>query len=94
MVKYKYLYQDSQNVVHEDSIAARNRADAYAKIRKIGIRPFRVIGDDPLNWQPWAISAGYLILSAALVFLSILAISQAKQLKELQMREIEDQTVL
>lgn len=46
-IKYKYLYQakDSDNL--EGWIYAENRADAYAKIRKQGIRPYRVIGDDP-----------------------------------------------
>ena len=89
-MKYKYLYQDRQNVSHEGEIAARDRADAYTKLRKQGIRPYRVIGDDPWNWRPWAISAGYVVLSAALVVLGIIALSQAKQLRELQMAEIEE----
>ena len=89
-MKYKYLYQDSHNVSHEAEIDARNRADAYARLRRQGIRPYRVIGDDPWNWRPWAISAGYVVLSFALVVLGFVAMSQARQLRELQMAEVEE----
>ncbi len=90
IVKYKYLYQDRANVSHAGEIAARDRAEAYAKLRKQGIRPYRVIGDDPWNWRPWAISAGYVILSVALVVLGVISLSQARQLRELQMADIEE----
>ena len=86
-LKYKYLYQDRENNNLEGEIVARDRDEAYRLLRKQGIRPYRVIGDDPWNWRPWAISAGYVILSAALVVVGIIAISQAKQLREIQMVE-------
>ena len=89
-MKYKYLYQDRENRNLEGEIRARDRADAYRLLRKRGIRPYRVIGDDPWNWRPWAISAGYLVLSAALVVLGIVALSQARQLRELQMTDVEE----
>ena len=89
-MKYKYLYQDRNNVSHEAEIEARDRADAYLRLRKQGVRPYRVIGDDPWNWRPWAISAGYLVLSAALVVLGVVAIVQARQLRELQMADVEE----
>ena len=89
-MKYTYLYQDRENNNLRGEIAARDRADAYARLRKLGIRPYRVIGDDPWNWRPWAISAGYLLLSVALVILGVIAISQARQLRELQMTELDD----
>jgi hypothetical protein len=45
---------------------------AYAKLRQeLGIRPYRLVGDDPVKWQPWAISAAFLVLLslvAALLF--------------------------
>ena len=91
-MKYKYLYQDSQNVNHEAEIVARDRADAYAKLRRQGIRPYRVIGDDPWNWRPWAISVGYIVLSVALVVLGIVAMTQARQLRELQMIDVDEMT--
>ena len=89
-LKYKYLYQDRGNNNLEGEIVARDRDEAYKILRKQGIRPYRVIGDDPWNWRPWAISAGYVILSAALVAVGIVAIAQAKQLREIQMVETEE----
>ena len=92
-MKYAYLYQDSANNNLRGEIVARDRADAYARLRKQGIRPYRVIGDDPWNWRPWAISAGYIVLSVALVALGIVAISQAKRIRELQMAELEERSL-
>ena len=89
-MKYKYLYQDKSNRNLEGEIAARNRDEAYRLLRKQGIRPYRVIGDDPWNWRPWVISAGFVILAVAFVTVGLIAISQAKQLRELQMIEVED----
>ena len=86
-MKYKYLYQDRENRNLEGEIAAKNREEAYKLLRQQGIRPYRVIGDDPWNWRPWAISAGYVVLSAALVAVGVVAIVQAKQLREIQMVE-------
>ena len=90
-MKYRYLYQDRENRNLEGEIDARDRADVYLRLRKQGIRPYRVIGDDPWNWRPWAISAGYVVLSVALVVVGIVAISQARQLKELQMIDVEEE---
>ena len=86
-LKYKYLYQDRENNNLEGEIVAKDRDEAYKLLRKQGIRPYRVIGDDPWNWRPWAISAGYLVLSAALVAVSVYAFLTAKQLREIQMVE-------
>lgn len=68
---YKYLYQDRNNRNCEGEIKARNRNDAYLQLRKQGIRPYRVIGDDPLNWRPWAIAAGYAVLLALVFVLAV-----------------------
>lgn len=81
---YKYLYQDRQNRNQEGEIRARSRDEAYKLLRKQGIRPYRIIGDDPWNWRPLAISVGYVILSTALVVLGVIALTQARELKELQ----------
>ena len=69
---YKYLYQDSENRNCEGEIKARDRAEAYTLLRKQGIRPYRVIGDDPFRWQPWALSAGYALLLAVIVALAMM----------------------
>ena len=66
---YKYLYQDKENRNLEGEIKARNRADAYQLLRKQGIRPYRLLGDDPWNWRPWAVGAGYAVLLVAIVVL-------------------------
>lgn len=73
---YKYLYQDKQNNNCEGEVKARDRADAYTILRKQGIRPYRIIGDDPWNWQPWAIGAGYAVLMAVVVVLAILLMAK------------------
>lgn len=41
-------------------------------LRKRGIRPYRVIGDDPRNWKPWAVAIGYAVMMAVIVVLSFL----------------------
>ena len=87
---FKYSYQDKDNQNCEGEIVAKCRDDAYKMLRKQGIRPYRVVGDDPLNWKPWAISAGYVILSVALIVVGVIAMSQAKQLREMQMLEAEE----
>ena len=89
---YKYLYQDKANRNLEGEIVAKNRDEAYKLLRKQGIRPYRVIGDDPWNWRPWAISAGYVVLSVALIVVGVVAIVQARQLRELQMAEIAEES--
>ena len=64
---YKYLYQNKKNENCEGEIKAHDRNEAYALLRKQGVRPYRLIGDDPWNWKPWAIAVGYLVLIVALL---------------------------
>lgn len=63
-MKYVYCYQTKDNENRRGQIDARDRAEAYLLLRKQGIRPYRVIGDDPVRWQPWAILAGFVVLFA------------------------------
>lgn len=65
-MKYRYLYQTKDNENREGTIKARSRENAYALLRKSGIRPYRLIGDDPPNWKPYAAGAAILLLAAAL----------------------------
>ena len=92
-MKFRYLYQDRENRNLEGEVVARSRDEAYRLLRRQGIRPYRVIGNDPWNWRPWAISVGYLVLSAALVVVGVIALSQARQLRELQMTEVEEASI-
>ena len=66
-MKYKYLYQTKDNENRDGVIVAANRAEAYAALRKQGIRPYRVIGDDPVKWQPWVAGTAIAALAVALV---------------------------
>ena len=65
-MKYRYLYQTKDNENREGWIKARSRENAYAELRKAGIRPYRLIGDDPLNWKPWAVAGVIALLVASL----------------------------
>lgn len=64
-MKYQYFYQTSKNENRDGFIKAKNRADAFAKLRKQGIKPYRLKGDDPVNWQPWAIGAAFFAMVTA-----------------------------
>ena len=66
-MKYQYFYQTKENENRSGWIAAKDRADAYTQLRKQGIRPYRVKGDDPVRWQPWALGATIAALALALV---------------------------
>ncbi len=65
-MKYRYLYQTKENENKEGWINAKSRENAYAELRKIGIRPYRLIGDDPVNWKPYAAGAAIVLLATAL----------------------------
>ena len=69
---YKYLYQDRENRNLEGEVKARDRAEAYMVLRRRGIRPYRLIGDDPPNWRPWAVGGGYAVLLLTIVVLVFL----------------------
>ena len=43
---YKYTYKTSDGVRHEGEIKAERRDDAFAQLRKQGIRPIKVIAPD------------------------------------------------
>lgn len=70
-MKYTYYYQTKDNENRTGEIKARDRADAYTQLRKQGIRPYRVVGDDPVNWRPWAIGGLVLVLLAGMTAFGI-----------------------
>jgi len=72
-LKYKYLYQTKDNENREGWVTARDRADAYAKLRKEGIRPYRLIGDDPAKWRRWLLPAAAAAALAAATAAAVLA---------------------
>ena len=65
-MKYRYFYQTKDNENKEGWIKAKSRENAYALLRKSGIRPYRVVGDDPVNWKPYAAGSAIVLLATAL----------------------------
>ena len=65
-MKYQYFYQTKANENRSGWITARNRESAYTLLRKQGIRPYRIVGDDPVNWRPWALGTLILVLAIGL----------------------------
>ena len=63
MAKFHYFYQSKANENLDGWIAAKSRDDAYAQLRKVGIKPYKVVGKDPLAWKRWTAIA---VLAAAL----------------------------
>ncbi|MGN0855350.1 MAG: hypothetical protein ACI4R9_07515 [Kiritimatiellia bacterium] len=71
-MKYQYFYQTKENENRSGWIQARDRADAYTRLRKQGLRPYRIKGEDPIRWQPWAI--GGVIAALALALAGVLVL--------------------
>ena len=63
MAKFHYFYQSKANENLDGWIAAKSRDDAYAQLRKVGIKPYKVVGKDPIAWKRWAAIA---VLASAL----------------------------
>ena len=71
-MEYKYLYQTKENENREGVVKAASRADAYAVLRKKGIRPYRLIGDDPPKWRrPATIASAAAAVAAAAAALAV-----------------------
>ena len=63
MAKFHYFYQSKENKNLDGWIVANSRDDAYAQLRKQSIKPYKVVGKDPLAWKRWAAIA---VLAVAL----------------------------
>lgn len=90
-MKYRYLYQTKNNENREGEIKASSRADAYAQLRKAGIRPYRLIGDDPFNWRPWAmgvLAAGVVALAGVSGWLLLHVSSSGEEKQETMRRQL------
>lgn len=53
-MKYHYFYQDKKNTDLDGWLEARDRNDAYKKLRSQGIKPYKLIGKNPIAWKRWA----------------------------------------
>lgn len=63
-MKYHYFYQSSENKSCDAWIDARDRNEAYSLLRKKGIKPYKLLGRNPVAWRRWAAIA---VLACALV---------------------------
>lgn len=63
MAKFHYFYQSKENKNLDGWIVAKSRDDAYAQLRKQSIKPYKVVGKDPIAWKRWAAIA---VLAVAL----------------------------
>lgn len=80
-MKYQYFYQTKTNENRSGWINARDRENAYTLLRKQGIRPYRIVGDDPVNWRPWAIGALIAVLVVSLS-IAVMLVLRAKDDRE------------
>ena len=68
-MKYHFFYQSKENKNLDGWIVAKSRDDAYAQLRKVGIKPYKVVGKNPLAWKRWAA----IVVLAIALSVSILA---------------------
>ena len=66
-MNYQYFYQTKNNENRSGTIKAPSRAEVYTLLRLRGIRPFRVIGEDPPRWRPWVAGAAVALLVIAAI---------------------------
>lgn len=64
MAKFHYFYQSKENKNLDGWIVAQSRDDAYARLRKQSIKPYKVVGKDSLAWKRWTAIA---VLAVALI---------------------------
>ena len=63
-MKYHYFYQSRENKSCDGWIDAHDRNEAYAQLRKRGIKPYKLLGRNPLPWKRWA-AIGVLAVTVA-----------------------------
>ena len=85
-MRYHYYYQTKENKSLDDWLVAKDRNDAYAQLRKRGIKPYKLVGRNPLAWKRWAAIG---VLAAALVDVAgeHAEIRQAQQRQHQQIQE-------
>ncbi len=84
-MKYRYFYQTKENENREGWIKAKNRENAYALLRKSGIRPYRVVGDDPVNWKPYAATGAIVALASILAVVLFVRSDLRKPIARMQL---------
>lgn len=77
-MRYHYFYQSRENKTLDDWIEAKNRDDAYALLRKRGIKPFKVLGRNPYAWKRWTAIGVLAVLAAALGVVVVRGVAQKR----------------
>jgi hypothetical protein len=71
-MKYQYFYQNKDNQNLSDWIVAKDRSDAYAQLKKRGIKPYRLLGRNPVAWKRWtAIAVLASCLTVSILYIAI-----------------------
>ena len=83
-MKYHYFYQDKSNRNLDGWIEAKDRNDAYQKLKRQQVKPYKMIGKNPLAWKRWA---AIVVLMVALAWVS-LALFRARQEMPAAVRDV------
>ena len=78
-MRYHYFYQSRENKTCDDWIEAKNRDDAYALLRKRGIKPFKVLGRNPYAWKRWTAIGVLAALVAVLALLVMRGVAKNRR---------------
>lgn len=82
-MKYHYFYQSKKNENLDGWIVAKDRDDAYVQLKKQGIKPYKVLGRNPIAWKRWAViiallvAVGYLWVSLRKASAPVMAATRA-----------------
>ena len=78
-MRYHYFYQSRENKTCDDWIEAKNRDDAYALLRKRGIKPFKVLGRNPYAWKRWTAIGVLAALVAVLALVVVRGVAKNRR---------------
>lgn len=77
-MRYKYHYRNSANEALADWIEAKDRNDAYARLKAQGIKPFKVEGKDPASWRRWT-AIGVLMAVCGILAIALMKVERGPQ---------------
>ena len=72
-MKYHYFYQSRENKSCDGWIEARDRNEAYALLRKRGVKPYKLLGRNPLPWKRWTAIG---VLAATVAALGVVVVRE------------------
>lgn len=78
-MRYHFFYQSKDNKSLDDWIVAKDRNDAYTQLRKRGIKPYKLLGRNPIAWKRWAAIG---VLSASVAVLAWMLIEEKTETQD------------